>query len=61
MLAVARRIAGLTGIPAAWVLGLDDGPPDGGFDPIHPLDGVEKTAPKKNNGSLDYQIRTLVA
>jgi transcriptional regulator with XRE-family HTH domain len=45
MLAVARRIAGLTGIPAAWVLGLDDGPPDGGFDEPHPLNGVETTAP----------------
>jgi transcriptional regulator with XRE-family HTH domain len=29
IIAVAKRIEALTGIPAGWVLGLDDGPPSG--------------------------------
>jgi transcriptional regulator with XRE-family HTH domain len=32
VVAVARRISIATGVPAAWILGLDDGPPEGPFD-----------------------------
>ena len=44
VLAVARTISRVTGVPAAWVLGLDNGPEGGDDDPRG-----------WDNGTEDYQ------
>ena len=61
LITVAKLIADhWPGVTASWVLGVEDPtPPKPPGGRIHPLFGVEKTAPKKNNGTLDYQNRTL--
>lgn len=46
MVVVAKSIENITGVPAAWLLGLDDGP-DGGQEVHHPRNRTE-----------DYQTQT---
>ena len=48
VVAIARRITMLTGVPAAWLLGLDDGP--GGDD-----GGGGGRLGEHNRGTEDYQ------
>lgn len=45
IVAVARRIELVSGVPAAWILGLDDGPPPGppGGGSNQPTDLPERT------------------
>ena len=63
LISIAKLIAARwPGVTAAWVLGVEDPPPppppSGGE--VIPFDRPEADRGKKN-GTLDYQIRTLVA
>lgn len=61
VLIVARYIEKATGVPATWVLGLDDGPGDdfdGGGEPVVPNDGVDNQ-PRRSRRSGRTGIRII--
>jgi transcriptional regulator with XRE-family HTH domain len=56
IVAIAKRIEMRMQVPAQWTLGLDDGPPDNGFDAPHPHNGVQPPAPEQDQRTEDYQF-----